>query len=101
MLISEYTQLNLEYTQQLGVHSVELRVHLVELGVQSIELGVQSVELRMHSGFMLRYTQDKCRVEGPGAIKSTLKGFRIKFFIAGILLLKGSLYQGFSVLNYI
>jgi hypothetical protein len=35
-------------------------------GVHSVELGVQSVELGIHSGFMLRYTRDKCRVEGPG-----------------------------------
>jgi hypothetical protein len=61
-LNSEYTQLNLEYTQQLGVHSVELGVHSVEPGIQSVELGI-------HYGFMLRYTRDKCRVEGPGGIR--------------------------------
>ena len=71
-LNSEYTQLNLEYTQQLGVCSVELWVHSVEFGVQSVELGVQFVELGIHSGFMLRYTWDKCKVEGSGS--SWLKG---------------------------
>jgi archaellum component FlaC len=49
-LKSEYTQLNSEYTQQLGIQSVELRV--------------QSVELKIDSEFMLRYTRDKCRVDG-------------------------------------
>jgi hypothetical protein len=52
-LSSEYTQLNSEYTQQLGVHQVELKVHSFKLGI--------------HSGFLLRYTQVKCRVEGAGS----------------------------------
>jgi hypothetical protein len=68
----DYTQLNLEYTQQLGVHSVELGVFSVELRVQSVELGVQWVELGIHSGFMQRYTGDKCRVEGPGGTNPPL-----------------------------
>jgi hypothetical protein len=75
----EFTQLNLEYTQQLGVHSValgvhsfELGIHSLELGVQSVELGLQLVELGLHSGFMLTYPRDKCRVEGPGATDAYL-----------------------------
>jgi hypothetical protein len=35
---------------------------------------------------------------GLFTIKSTTEGLEIKFFIAGILLLEGSLYRGFSVL---
>jgi hypothetical protein len=61
------------HSVEFRVHSVELKVHSVELGeysvelrVQSVELRIQSVELEIHSGFMLRYTRDKCRVEGPG-----------------------------------
>jgi hypothetical protein len=38
-------------------------------------------------------------LQGLFTIKLTTEGLRIKFFIAGILLLKGSLYRGFSVLR--
>jgi hypothetical protein len=57
------------HSVELRVHSVELRVHLVELVVHSVQLGVYSVELGIRSGFMLGYTRDEYRVEGPGRIR--------------------------------
>jgi hypothetical protein len=46
---------------------------------------------------MLFFIAGVLLLQGLFTMKLTTEGLRIKFFIAGILLLKGSLYRGFSV----
>jgi hypothetical protein len=48
------------------------------------------VVLGIHSGFMLRYTRDKCRVEGPGG-RSKYGRFRLQVWILALRGVPGTL----------